>query len=194
MGGGSSDAGAVLRALADACGVPKASLAELALGLGADVPYFLDPRPALVSGIGERIERVEGLPRFWLLLVNPGISLATADVFRAFDQAPASLTPARPGSTMRALSGLRGDPSALSSALDELLVNDLEQTAVRLCPEISRLRERLRDLGAEATGMSGSGATVFGLFPSTAAAREALKRAAFTPPAWARTAEIAGTG
>ena len=192
MGGGSSDAGAVLRGLAEACSVPMASLVELALGLGADVPYFLDPKPALVSGIGEQIERAEGLPRLCLLLVNPGVSLATADVFSAFDQAASSLTLARPGSTMRTLSGLRGDLGALSGTLEEFFVNDLEPAAIRLCPQIAELRERLRGLGAEATGMSGSGATVFGLFLSTAAAQEALEKAAFAPPVWARTAEVAG--
>ncbi len=193
MGGGSSDAGAVLRALADACGVSKTSLGELALGLGADVPYFLDPCPAVVSGVGEQIEPVEGFPRLALLLLNPGISLATADVFRAFDRSASSLTLARPGSTMRALSGLRGDLDRFSRKLEELLVNDLEPAAVRLCPQIAVLREQLGELGAEATGMSGSGATVFGLFPSMAAAQEALEKAAFAPPVWARVAEVAGT-
>ena len=192
MGGGSSDAGAVLRALAQACGMPATSLGELALGLGADVPYFLDPRPALVSGIGEQIQPVGGLPRLSLLLANPGISLATADVFRTFDLDSRALTPARPGSTMRALSKLQGDLGTLSGGLEELLVNDLEPAAVRLCPQIEKLQERLRDLGALATGMSGSGATVFGLFPNTAAAREAHEKAAFAPPIWARTAEVAG--
>ena len=192
MGGGSSDAGAVLRGLAEASGVSTASLSDLALSLGADVPYFLDPRPAVVGGIGEQVAPVEGFPGLPLLLVNPGISLATADVFRAFDEGPSSLTQARPGSTMRALSGLLGDPGALSSGLEELLVNDLTPAAVRLCPEIALLRERLRGVGAVATGMSGSGATVFGMFASTAAAREALERAAFEPTLWARTAKIAG--
>ena len=194
MGGGSSDAGAVLRALADICRVPLSSLQQLALGLGADVPYFLDPYPALVSGIGERIDRVEGLPQMCFVLAHPGISLATADVFRAFDQAGSSLTLARPGSTMRALSELRADPSALSGTLESLLVNDLEPAALKLCPQIAQLRERLGSLGAEATGMSGSGATVFGLFPSVAAAREALERAAFAPPIWARVAQNLGAG
>jgi 4-diphosphocytidyl-2-C-methyl-D-erythritol kinase len=193
LGGGSSDAGAVLRALAEACALPAASLAELAVGLGADVPYFLDPRPAIVSGIGERIEPIARLPGFCVLLVNPGISLATADVFRAFDRGGDALTLARSGYTMRALLRLQGDPGALSGTLEELLVNDLEPAAVRLCPQIAELRERLRDLGAEATGMSGSGATVFGLFPNAGAAQEALEKADFARPIWSRVANIVGT-
>jgi 4-diphosphocytidyl-2-C-methyl-D-erythritol kinase len=192
MGGGSSDAGAVLRALAEICRVPVDSLSDLALGLGADVPYFLDPQPALVSGVGERIERLEGLPPFCFLLVNPGISLATTEVFRAFDGAASSLTLARPGSTMRALSELRAGPG-VAGALESLLVNDLEPAAQELCPQIAQLRDRLGGLGAEATGMSGSGATVFGLFPSVAAAREALERAGFAHPIWARVAQTVGS-
>jgi 4-diphosphocytidyl-2-C-methyl-D-erythritol kinase len=193
MGGGSSDAGAVLRGLAEASGVPARSLADLALALGADVPYFLDPRPAVVTGIGEQISPVQGLPAIELLLVNPGISLATADVFRAFDQRESALTQARAGSTMRALSGLLGDSDALSGGLEELLVNDLEPAALRLCPQIAALQVRLRGLGAKATGMSGSGATVFGLFPNAAAAQEALEKAEFPLPIWAQVAKSIGT-
>ena len=82
LGGGSSDAAAVLRGLAriypDA--ISPLELRDLALRLGADVPYFLDPKPALVTGIGEEIEPLPGIPAFSLLLVYPGVPLATSDV------------------------------------------------------------------------------------------------------------------
>ncbi|MGH0037634.1 MAG: 4-(cytidine 5'-diphospho)-2-C-methyl-D-erythritol kinase [Myxococcota bacterium] len=195
LGGGSSDAGAVLRALDRLLdrAIPMGDLAALALELGADVPYFLDPRPALVGGIGERIEPVGGLPELALVLANPGISLATADVYAAWDRSAAALTPARPGSTMRALSRLLDapDPSPepselLASALGELLVNDLEAAARELGPGagglgVGELQERLRSQGAIATGMSGSGATVFGVFADGPAAHRALRGLAGAP-------------
>ena len=137
LGGGSSDAAAVLRGLAriypDA--LSPQGLRELALGLGADVPFFLDPRPALVTGVGEEIEPIPGIPALSLLLAHPGVPLATPDVYRAYDASGASLTPVRAGSTMPGISALRegGD-----HALAELLENDLEPAAVRLCPRISR--------------------------------------------------------
>lgn len=188
LGGGSSDAGAVLRTLARALpGGPSGSaLSALALGLGADVPFFLAPRPARVRGIGERIEPFEGLPRLAVVLVNPGISLSTAEVYRKSDERGTALghglTAPDPGPTMRALSGLGGDPDSLSQLPG--FTNDLEPAAVCLCPEVGRLRDRLRAAGAIWAGMSGSGATVFGLFATEAEAREALDRAELPTATW----------
>ncbi len=177
LGGGSSDAAAVLRALERlAPGVlPAGRLAALALSLGADVPFFLDPRPALVTGIGERIEPVAGWPGLWITLANPGISLATAAVYDAWDRSEAALTPVRAGSTMRALSRLRDAPAPTSELLSKLLVNDLEPAASGLCPGVADLQRQLRSLGALATGMSGSGATVFGVFAEEGRARRAAE-------------------
>jgi hypothetical protein len=107
LGGGSSDAGAVLRALCDlfpgALDGPR--LAELALELGADVPFFLDPRPAMVTGIGERLEAVDGLPSLPVLLANPGVALATADVFQGFAAIQPALTKSAPDRRIPPLSG-----------------------------------------------------------------------------------------
>lgn len=195
LGGGSSDAGAVLRALARLFpgALPGGEVVRLALGLGADVPFFLDPRPALVSGVGETIEPVEGVPGLVLVLANPGESLATAEVYSTFDELRPSLTPVGAGSTMRALSGLRSDPNAFAKLFETLLENDLEPAAVRLCPPIARLRERLRVAGALVTGMSGSGATVFGLFPDEVAAERALARAAFETATWTEIVRTVGS-
>jgi 4-diphosphocytidyl-2-C-methyl-D-erythritol kinase len=184
LGGGSSDAAAVLRGLANAfpAAVPDRALEEIALALGADVPFFLDPRPAWVTGIGERREPVNGMPPLPLVLANPGEALSTAEVFRAFD----ALAPGR-----RAQSG---PPRALARELAEdgalaaRLRNDLEEPAVRLCPPIARLRERLRDAGARAVGMSGSGATVFGVFASRAAAERAAASIGLPGRGWTRVA------
>ena len=88
LGGGSSDAGAVLAGLARLAGTDSPdsdALAAMALQLGADVPYFLAPEPAFVSGIGEQIEPIDSLPSFALVIANPGISVATAEVYRVAD-------------------------------------------------------------------------------------------------------------
>lgn len=192
LGGGSSDAAAVLRALNALVDrpLPAAELARVALGLGADVPFFLAPIPSFVSGIGECIEPLEGLPGLDLVVANPGISLATAEVYRAADALGSALTRPGAGSTMRAFSRLRAasDPSgsvprvsgigprSLQPSIRDLLVNDLEPAARRLCPPITRLAQRLAEMGAMAVSLSGSGATVFGVFASADAARRAADR------------------
>lgn len=189
LGGGSSDAAAILRGLQALAPAPLGSeaLHRVALELGADVPFFLSPRPALVTGIGERIEPVEGLPPLSLVVANSGNSLATAEVYRATDALPSALTEPSNGSTMRAISRLAGDRADLAPALGELLINDLEPAARRLCPPVARLSNQLRSAGAVAVSMSGSGATVFGVFDSQSKAEEGAKRLA------ARVREDQGT-
>jgi 4-diphosphocytidyl-2-C-methyl-D-erythritol kinase len=178
LGGGSSDAGAVLRALAasfpDALAPP--ALARLALALGADVPYFLAPCLARVTGIGERIQPLADFAPLACLLVNPGVPLSTAAVFAAWDARPERL------------------PAAIDPELGLDLANDLAGPADRLCPAIAPLRERLRALGARAVGLSGSGPTVFGIFADAAEAARAQARAAFARPVWARVAQSAKAG
>ncbi|MEE8476571.1 MAG: 4-(cytidine 5'-diphospho)-2-C-methyl-D-erythritol kinase [Myxococcota bacterium] len=200
LGGGSSDAGVVLRSLARLfpAALSAKALGELALDLGADVPFFLDPRPARVSGIGERIEPLTGWPAFSLVLANPGLPLATAEVFRVFDslhldrcleRAPLDprLLSLGPGPTR---TGVDATPAL---AWSHLLENDLESAAIRLCPPVARLREQLRGAGARAVGMSGSGPTLFGIFEDREAAAAGLARADFQPPVWARVAITLGS-
>ena len=190
LGGGSSDAGAVLRALCDLFpgALDGSRLAEIALELGADVPFFLDPRPTMVTGIGERLEAVDGLPSLPVLLANPGIALATADVFRTFAAIQPALTQSASDRRAPPLSGATDPGWTFTGAAGLGLENDLEPIAIRLCPPIARLQRQIWATGAQAVGMSGSGATVFGLFESTKAAEHALEEAAFEAPVWARVA------
>jgi 4-diphosphocytidyl-2-C-methyl-D-erythritol kinase len=187
LGGGSSDAGAVLRGLDRAypAAVPADALEAIALALGADVPFFLDPRPAWVTGIGERREPVTGLPPLALVLANPGEPLATAEVFRAFDAL------ANPGRARSAPPRSLAEELADDRALAARLHNDLEEPAVRLCPPIARLRAQLSAAGARAVAMSGSGATVYGVFGSRAAAEAAAAGIALPGRGWIR---VAATG
>lgn len=184
LGGGSSDAATVLRALSEhfANAIARSDLADLALSLGADVPFFLDPRPAWVTGIGEGIEPFDvPLPALDLVLVTPSPGLPTAEVFRAWD---AALTPS---GASRRMPALRGSPgrnliAALEDegpSLSELLINDLEPVATRLRPAIQRIRGELERLGARVVAMSGSGPTVFGLFRTSEQARVAASMGRF---------------
>jgi 4-diphosphocytidyl-2-C-methyl-D-erythritol kinase len=183
LGGGSSDAAAVLRGLSELLpgAVAPARLRSIALRLGADVPFFLAPEPALVGGIGEEILPVDGLPSFALLLAHPGGSLATSAVYAEYDAVASSLTRSGPGSSIRALLALREEAGRaragpIETSLCALVVNDLEPAASRLCPAVLELRKEIEATGALAVSLSGSGPTVFGAFPDEAAAGEAQRQ------------------
>ncbi len=178
IGGGSADAAAALRLLVRLWDLHPgpAILAAMAAKLGADVPVCLASRPARMAGIGEMLSAAPILPPCGLLLVNPGVAVATVDVFRARTGAfspPAVLPPAWPG-----VAAMAQDLAALS--------NDLEAPALAVCPAIAPVLAALRALpGCRLARMSGSGATCFALFDDPAAAEAAAKR---LPDAWWRSA------
>jgi 4-diphosphocytidyl-2-C-methyl-D-erythritol kinase len=164
LGGGSSDAGAVLRMLAALCRIgDSARLAEIALGLGADVPFFLDPRPARVGGIGERIMPLPSLPDLNFVIAVPPLEAPTDVVYRALRaedwSGPAS------ADEIRAIVEGRIEP--------RLLVNDLAKSAMAMWPAIASLKAVLENAGARAAAMTGSGCGVFGIFDSPSQARAA---------------------
>ena len=176
IGGGSADAAALLRWVAAIAPVARADLMAAALGLGADVPMCLDGRPARVTGVGETVVPLASLPDLPLLLVNPNIPLATPAVFAALarrDHPPMAKLPA---------DGF-ADLAALVTWLRQSR-NDLETPAVRLVPEIAAISDALRAQGALFARMSGSGATVFGLFAGRADAAAARKTLAASNPGW----------
>ncbi len=178
IGGGSADAAAALRVLCRLWDLQPGPdvLEAMALRLGADVPVCLSSRPARMTGVGEQLAPIPALPPCGLLLVNPGIAVATADVFRA--RTAAFSTPA-------ALPAEWPDAAALARTLGGL-GNDLEAPALSVCPPISGVLLALRGLpGCLLARMSGSGATCFALFPNPAAASHA---ATLVPSAWWRCA------
>ncbi len=178
VGGGSADAAAALRLLCRLwrCSPGADALSALALHLGADVPVCLDSQPARMTGVGDGLAPLPPLPRCGLLLANPGVALATADVFGA--RAAAFSPPAR-------LPREWPDAASLAAAL-AALGNDLEAPAMRLCPAVAGVLARLRALpGCLLARMSGSGATCFALFATPA---EAETAAAVLPGAWWRSA------
>ena len=177
LGGGSSDAATVLCMMAASAQlVDEESMSKLrrvALSLGADVPFFLDPRPSRVTGIGERVVAIEGVPSLPIVIAVPPFEVSTGAIFGALE--PAGWSGAAPDEHIEAIT--RGEISP------ELLVNDLAPVAIAQFPEIRRLKALLEDSGARAAQMSGSGGAVFGVFDSIeeaeAAATRIRKRAPF---------------
>jgi len=170
IGGGSADAAATLRALARLCGVASddPALVQSAEALGSDVPACLLGRTARGTGRGERLEPLAGLPPLPTLLVNPGVAVSTASVFRAWNGV--DLGPLREGAPLEA---------ALAGR------NDLEPPARALAPVIDDLLERLVEQpGNVLARMSGSGATCFALFESDAARDRAADAIRRHQPAW----------
>ncbi|HLY45835.1 MAG TPA: 4-(cytidine 5'-diphospho)-2-C-methyl-D-erythritol kinase [Stellaceae bacterium] len=177
IGGGSSDAAAALRALGRLWrpALAPESLAALALRLGADVPACLACRPVWVSGIGDGLEPVTGLPPAGIVLANPRRGLPTAAVFQA-----------RSGDFTRSgrFAPMPRDADGLAAALAACR-NDLTTAALGLVPEIAAVLLRLARLpGALLARMSGSGASCFALFPDRAAALAAGAELAEAEPGW----------
>lgn len=173
IGGGSADAAATLRLLARLWGLHHSPMLDIAATLGADVPVCMASRPARMSGIGQHLGAAPALPKFGLVLVNPGVSVATPAVFRARtgDFSPVARLPA--GWT---------DVATMAADLAALR-NDLETPAIALYPAIAEALAALRRLpGCRLARMSGSGATCWGLFDDPAAAAAAT--AGLTHPGW----------
>jgi len=174
LGGGSADAAATLRVLVDLWRValPIEELFDLAARLGADVPMCLATRAALASGVGERLAPAPALPACAILLVNPGVALATPEVFAA---RRGDFSPERP--LARPWTDLAGFAAALAER-----GNDLTDAAVSLRPVVGEVLAFLRRTDrAVHVAMSGSGATCFALYATTDEARRAAAR---VPAPW----------
>lgn len=174
LGGGSSDAAAVLRVLCEMWGVPVADVRvqEVARSLGADVPFFLDPVPTLLVGAGdvphERFARSWDVPVVLVQAPNTGVS--TAEAYAEFDREP----PALPG-LERVLRVLR---DGQASALAEVVANNLAPVAERLQPQVGEVRRWLEaQAGVCVALVSGSGGCVFGLCDASADAARAAEAA-----------------
>lgn len=167
LGGGSADAAAALRLLAAAGPTPIAieDLLALGAGLGSDVPACLLSRPLIMRGVGERLSVLPDFPAYHVVLVNPLIPVATAETFRRLQNRENPPLPALPDPLTR--------PAQLALWLAETR-NDLEPPAMELVPVIATLVDALaRAPGCVLARMSGSGASVFGLFGSGAQAHQA---------------------
>lgn len=171
LAGGSADAAAVLRAANALAGSPLSpgELRAIASSLGSDVPSQVEPRHAIVTGVGERVEPVD-LPAMMLVLVPQDDGLSTAAVYGELDRLRAGDVPgAFDADALRTLAA--GDAVALAAGV----ANDLQPAALSLRPELAQSIERLRAAGALAAQVTGSGPTTFGVFPDRATAERAAE-------------------
>lgn len=171
LGGGSSDAATTLMALngmLDAR-IPRNELMEMGAKLGSDVPFFILKGSALAKGRGEVLQSVK-IPKFNYILINPGFHVSTAWVYNNLD-----LTKKAEDNNL----SYSEKDFAEYGKIREYLVNDLESVTVARFTEISEIKSLLMENGAMGALMSGSGPTVFGVFPdeqSAGLAYENLRR------------------
>lgn len=205
LGGGSSNAATVLKALNEitAAHISTENLLKIAAGLGSDVPFFILDKPCIASGRGEMLESVE-LPRFWYILINPDVPVSTQWAYQTLDKT-GGLVKNKPlfsdfikdkisyfvkGQNLNltknqeninitvskvktsCCGGRLEDPQILNS----ILINDLEDVTIRKYPEIKEIKQALIGSGATGALMSGSGPTVFGVFPDESEARKAFEQ------------------
>ena len=181
LGGGSADAASALRLLARANpgALSPAALVEIAVRLGSDVTACLASRPALMTGRGEQVAEIRGMPACGVVLVNPGLPLATASVYGALSAAPHSVRPSEDavpdfgGSFERLI-----DYAAPRG-------NDLGAAAMRLAPVIGEVLAALRRLnGARLVQLAGSGPTCFALFATEDEAKRGAASLQAAHPSW----------
>jgi 4-diphosphocytidyl-2-C-methyl-D-erythritol kinase len=178
LGGGSSDAAAVLVGACTLWGVDPTDprVTDVARSLGADVAFFLAGGVALFDGRGDRHVRALAAPELDVVLVNPGVEAPTAAVYEAFDAGPT----ARPGTLAQLEAALAsGDRRGVAEALG----NNLGTAAEVVAPSVaSALRELAAAPGVLGAQVSGSGATVFGIAVDASAARDAAS--SLQRPGW----------
>jgi 4-diphosphocytidyl-2-C-methyl-D-erythritol kinase len=189
LGGGSADAAAALRALADenGLGLEDPRLTDAARACGADTLVCLEPRARVMTGVGDRLGEALHLPKLHAALVNPRVALPTPEVFARLGLAKGESTDA--GRSPRLpVAPTRGETfAALARGR-----NDLEGPARALAPIIDEALGRLAAAGAIIARMSGSGATCFGLFGDRAASLRAAAEIGAARPDWWIRATVLG--
>ncbi len=173
LGGGSSDAAAVLRALNQLyeLRLPTAQLADWAAKLGSDVPGFLYTGLCLCRGRGELVQPLGWTPRLDAVVVFPHCGLATAEVYRHWQES-------EQGEGPEVREAVRAWGRASVAARGRGLFNSLEPAALRLCPRLQRLKSHLESRGLRAGQLSGSGSAYFVLCANRLQARRLARRLA----------------
>ncbi len=185
LGGGSSDAAAVLRLLNDYFkksneGLLEPELFELGAGLGADVPYCLAGGYAFCEGIGEIIEHIEGKLNYWVLTAYSGIMINTAKAYRALNRSTNAVLTKTEIDGKKALfrEGIR---EGNLNIFKHVLKNDFEDPVFSDYPELSAIKDMIREYDPEYIAMTGSGSSIIGLFKDkikAIKAKEGLKNKA----------------
>jgi len=177
LGGGSGNAAHTLLGLNELFGHPLApeKLKELAIALGSDVPFFLQDKPALATGRGEKITPLASFPALQgvsLLLIHPGFGISTAWAYQQLAKHAEALK-GRPGRAQK-LIGLLQSPDLAAAGTE--FYNSLEAPALTKYPLLALFQEFLKANGAAAALMSGSGSTTFALIKGSEAAGELKER------------------
>ena len=171
MAGGSSDAAATLVGMNRLfhCGLSKEKLMELGVQIGADVPYCVLRGTALAEGIGEKLTVLPPMPDCWILIGKPGISVSTKYVDTTLDLNTDTVHP-----------DIDGMKKALEDGnlygITERMGNVLQDVTIPAYPEVERIKEQMKTLGAVNAMMSGSGPTVFGIFDNEEKAQKACQK------------------
>ena len=171
MAGGSSDAAATLVGMNRLfhCGLSKEKLMELGVQIGADVPYCVLQGTALAEGIGEKLTVLPPMPDCWILIGKPGISVSTKYVYTTLDLNTDTVHP-----------DIDGMKKALEDGnlygITERMGNVLQDVTIPAYPEVERIKEQMKALGAVNAMMSGSGPTVFGIFDNEEKAQKACQK------------------
>lgn len=154
LGGGSSDAAWIIKSINRHfnLGISDEKLKEISLELGSDCPFFIDSVPAYAEGRGEHLIHVNPLSEgYHLLMVNPGIHINTKEAY-------SNCIPKLPDTNLKDLYNLE------ITEWKDLIINDFEEYIFRTYPNIADLKKSIYDMGAVYSSMSGSGATVYGIF------------------------------
>ena len=171
MAGGSSDAAATLVGMNRLfhCGLSKEKLMELGVQIGADVPYCVLRGTALAEGIGEKLTVLPPMPDCWILIGKPGISVSTKYVYTTLDLNTDTVHP-----------DIDGMKKALEDrnlyGITERMGNVLQDVTIPAYPEVERIKEQMKTLGAVNAMMSGSGPAVFGIFDNEEKAQKACQK------------------
>ena len=171
MAGGSSDAAAALVGINRMfqLGLTKRQLMERGVQIGADVPYCVLRGTALAEGIGEKLTVLPPMPDCWILIGKPGISVSTKYVYTTLDLNTDTVHP-----------DIDGMKKALEDGnlygITERMGNVLQDVTIPAYPEVERIKEQMKALGAVNAMMSGSGPTVFGIFDNEEKAQEACQK------------------
>ncbi|MBI3413980.1 MAG: 4-(cytidine 5'-diphospho)-2-C-methyl-D-erythritol kinase [Verrucomicrobia bacterium] len=195
LGGGSGDAATTLLGLNELFGnsLANAELERLAASLGSDVPFFLQSKPALATGRGERIQALDDFPALknaFIVLIHPGFGVATAWAYQHLAKYPVALN-GQPGRAARLIARLHEGNLAAASAE---FFNSLEAPVLPKYPLLVLFQEFLRAHGASVALMSGSGSTTFALVEGKDSAEQLVEkfRAKFGTSNWTFVAKLTG--
>ncbi|MBL7684443.1 MAG: 4-(cytidine 5'-diphospho)-2-C-methyl-D-erythritol kinase, partial [Deltaproteobacteria bacterium] len=144
--------------------LPKEKLMMIGAKVGADVPFFLFEGPAIASGVGDQLKKIKKIPKMSFMVVNPGIPVSTQWVYKNYQ--------------MNGSPAASEIPSAFNTKKDvvKVLNNDLEKVTIKEFPIIAEIKKLMVSHGALASQMTGSGPSVFGIFPDKLALDKALSK------------------